>query len=86
MVTEGVETADQGPGTVAADTWFHFGMTWPGNGNRFEVYIDGVYKSTSTHCKSTLSVSSRDNICTPNLKTHRELGDQTRRSLIFIFK
>ena len=53
MMVEGYEKADQIASTVTADTWFHFGMTWPGNGTHFEVYIDGVYKSTSSFSKWT---------------------------------
>ena len=51
MLVEGYEKADQGAGAVTADTWFHFGMTWPGNGTHFDIYIDGVYRDTSTFSK-----------------------------------
>ncbi len=33
--------------TVTAGTWFHFALTWPGPGNQFKTFINGVYQTTS---------------------------------------
>ncbi len=38
-------------GTVTPNTWFHIGVTWPGPGNLFKLYIDGAFFQNSTESK-----------------------------------
>ncbi len=49
MMTGYPRTRNDIPGaSVSRDVWFHFGMTWPGPGNIFKVFIDGVFVQNST--------------------------------------
>ncbi len=43
----GFEKADSPSIGVAAGTWFHFALTWPGPGNNFKTYINGAVLKTS---------------------------------------
>ncbi len=33
--------------TLPPETWFHFGLTWPGPGSNFTTFINGNYQTTS---------------------------------------
>ncbi len=47
MVGYNYQNGDMTAGSVPANTWFHFGLTWAGPGNTFKIYIDGAFSKQS---------------------------------------